>query len=214
MTHRPLRSLAALAALATLAVACNAQSGVASGDAGDGCPTSQPAALPTGETRTVTIATDLGDIVIAVKADLAPIATGNFVALAECGYYDGVVFQRVVPGFVIQGGDGEFGRTPDIDRGRVGSGGPGYEIKDDPVTAIYARGVAAMARSQRPDSQGSQFFIILDDEAAFSLTQANNYAILGAVTSGMDVVDAIAAAADAEIPSKPVVMTDVSVAAP
>ncbi len=176
-----------------------------------GCPTSQPPALGAGERRTVTITTDLGTIVIAVSADLSPIATGNFVALASCGFYDGVVFQRVVPGFVIQGGDGEFGRSPDIDPARVGSGGPGYEIADEPVSATYARGVVAMARSRQPNSQGSQFFIILDDSAADSLAQANTYAILGTVTSGMDVADRIAAAADRELPSQPVVMTDVSV---
>lgn len=159
----------------------------------------------------MTITTDLGTIVIAVSADLSPIATGNFVALASCGFYDGVVFQRVVPGFVIQGGDGEFGRSPDIDPARVGSGGPGYEIADEPVSATYARGVVAMARSRQPNSQGSQFFIILDDSAADSLAQANTYAILGTVTSGMDVADRIAAAADRELPSQPVVMTDVNV---
>ena len=119
-----------------------------------GCPTSQPPALGAGERRTVTITTDLGAIVIAVSADLSPIATGNFVALASCGFYDGVVFQRVVPGFVIQGGDGEFGRSPNIDPARVGSGGPGYEIADEPVSATYARGVVAMARSRQPNSQG------------------------------------------------------------
>jgi len=176
-----------------------------------GCPTSQPPALGTGERRTVTITTDLGAIVIAVAADLSPIATGNFVALASCGFYDGVVFQRVVPGFVIQGGDGEFGRSPDIDPNRVGSGDAGYEIADEPVSATYARGVVAMARSRQPNSQGSQFFIILDDSAADSLAQANTYAILGTVTTGMDVADKIAAAADRELPSQPVVMTDVSV---
>jgi len=176
-----------------------------------GCPTSQPPALGAGERRTVTITTDLGAIVIAVSADLSPIATGNFVALASCGFYDGVVFQRVVPGFVIQGGDGEFGRSPDIDPARVGSGDAGYEIADEPVSATYARGVVAMARSRQPNSQGSQFFIILDDSAADSLAQANTYAILGTVTTGMDVADKIAAAADRELPSQPVVMTDVSV---
>jgi cyclophilin family peptidyl-prolyl cis-trans isomerase len=71
-----------------------------------------------------------------------------------------------------------------------------------------------MARSSQPNSQGSQFFIILDDFAAGSLTRTNNYAILGSVTSGMETADAIAAAADQEIPTNPVVMTDVSVSNP
>ena len=88
-----------------------------------------------------------GTIVIDVKADLSPIAVGNFVALAACGYYDGVVFHRLVPGFVIQGGD----------RTGTGSGGPGYTIADEPVTTAYQRGTVAMARSSPPNSLGSQF---------------------------------------------------------
>ncbi len=131
------------------------------------CPTSQPDALPAGETRTVTVDTDKGAITMQLKADLSPIAVGNFVALASCGYYDGVVFHRVVPGFVIQGGDGEHGRTAGDPL--VGTGGPGYSIKDEPVTTTYHRGTVAMARSSQPDSVGSQFFIVLDDAAATSL---------------------------------------------
>jgi cyclophilin family peptidyl-prolyl cis-trans isomerase len=173
--------------------------------AGGGCPTSQPEALPAGQTRTVTVETELGTIVTQVKADLSPIAAGNFVALAGCGYYDGVVFHRVVPGFVIQGGD------PD----GTGFGGPGYTIQDEPVTAIYRRGTLAMARTRDPNSQGSQFFIVLDDAAAErGLADANTYAIFGEVVDGMTVVDAIAAAADAEQPTDPVAMVRVTVANP
>jgi cyclophilin family peptidyl-prolyl cis-trans isomerase len=156
-----------------------APSGAASAD----CPTSQPEALGSGETRTVTIETGKGTITIALKADLSPIAVGNFVALAECGYYDGVVFHRLVPGFVIQGGDPTG----------TGTGGPGYTITDEPVTASYGRGVVAMARTDAPDSVGSQFFIILDDAAQGALASRNTYQIIGEVTAGMDVVDAIAA---------------------
>jgi cyclophilin family peptidyl-prolyl cis-trans isomerase len=181
-----------------------------------GCPTSQPAALPAGQTRTVTIKTDKGTIVVKVTANLSPIATGNFVALADCGYYDNVVFHRVVPKFVIQGGDGQYGRSPNVDPNLVGTGGPPYTIKDEPVTAKYHRGTVAMARTSQPDSVGSQFFIVLSDDAQTigALSQANTYQIVGEVTSGMEAVDAIAAAADAEIPSHPIVMTDVSVATP
>jgi cyclophilin family peptidyl-prolyl cis-trans isomerase len=169
------------------------------------CPTSQPEALPAGETRTVTIETDKGSIAIAIQADLSPIAAGNFVALAGCGYYDGVVFHRVVPGFVIQGGDPTG----------TGSGGPGYEIQDEPVTATYGRGIVAMARTSLPNSVGSQFFIVLDDAARAALASANTYQIIGSVSSGMDAVDAIAAAAGAEeLPSNPVVMTKVTVSNP
>jgi cyclophilin family peptidyl-prolyl cis-trans isomerase len=183
-----------------------------------GCPTSQPASLPAGETRTVTVGTPKGTIVIKIDGSLSPIAAGNFVALAQCGYYDGVVFHRLVPGFVIQGGDGQFGRSPNVDPQRVGTGGPGYTIKDEPVTAQYGRGVVAMARTSAPDSQGSQFFIVLDDAARDALQSANTYAIIGHVTAGMDVVDAIAAMPNSGQPDNaaldPVPMTTVSVTNP
>lgn len=181
-----------------------------------GCPTSQPAALAAGDVRTITITTPKGDIVIEMKGSLSPIATGNFVALASCGYYDAVVFHRVVPGFVIQGGDGQFGRVPDVIPNLVGSGGPKYTIQDEPVTTAYRRGTVAMARTAAANSANSQFFIVLDDAAAKSLgdPKYNKYQILGAVTSGMDVVDAIAAAADQELPTNPIPMTKVTVATP
>jgi cyclophilin family peptidyl-prolyl cis-trans isomerase len=168
------------------------------------CPTSQPEPLPTGETRTVTIETDLGAIAIRIEADLSPIAAGNFVALAGCGYYDGVVFHRVVPGFVIQGGDPTG----------TGTGGPGYEIQDEPVTAVYSRGTVAMARTAAPNSVGSQFFIVLDDAARPPLVSANTYQIIGTVSSGMGAVDAITAAADQENPSNPIAMNRVTVSTP
>ena len=182
-------------------------SGVASpSGAAANCPTTEPAPLPAGETRTVTIQTGLGTIVTKIDGALSPIAAGNFVALADCGYYDGVVFHRIVPGFVVQGGD------PD----GTGSGGPGYTIQDEPVTATYRRGTLAMARTPAPNSQGSQFFIVLDDNAAqMGLAQANTYAIFGEVTEGMEVVDSIAAAAaGVQLPLDPVEMTDVSVTNP
>jgi cyclophilin family peptidyl-prolyl cis-trans isomerase len=139
-----------------------------------------------------------------IQGDLSPIAAGNFVALADCGFYDGVVFHRVVPRFVIQGGDPTG----------TGSGGPGYTIQDEPVTTQYARGTVAMARTQAPNSVGSQFFIVLDDEARSSLAAANTYQIIGSVTQGMETADKIAAAADAELPTDPIAMNDVSVSNP
>jgi peptidyl-prolyl cis-trans isomerase B (cyclophilin B) len=180
------------------------------------CPTSQPEPLAAGEKRIVTIATDQGDIEIELDASLSPIAVGNFVALAECGWYDGVIFHRVIPGFVIQGGDGQYGRSPDVDPTQVGSGGPPYTIKDEPVTTAYGRGTVAMARTPAPDSVGSQFFIVTDDGAQSSLASANTYQIIGTVTSGMETVDAIVnAPRNAEdFPDTPVVMNDVSVSTP
>jgi cyclophilin family peptidyl-prolyl cis-trans isomerase len=187
------------------------------------CPTSQPAALAAGQTRTVTITTPKGTIVVKVDASKAPIATGNFVALAGCGYYNGVVFSRLVPGFVIQGGDGEFGRVgadgklSAADAAQAGTGNLGYTIADDPPRTDYARGTVAMARTPAAHSQDSQFFIVLADAAATSLSQSNQYgyAIIGTVTSGMDVVDAIAAMPNSGDPNNqaidPVPMTAVTV---
>jgi cyclophilin family peptidyl-prolyl cis-trans isomerase len=172
------------------------------------CPKSQPPPLPAGQKRLVTISTAKGKIGITVDGALSPIAAGNFVALASCGFYNGVVFHRLVPGFVIQGGDPEG----------TGRGGPGYEIQDEPVTAQYHRGVVAMARTPEPNSQGSQFFIVLDDAAARSLVVANNYAIFGEVTSGMETVDAIAAMPNSGPPNndalQPVAMESVTVSQP
>ena len=162
---------------------------------------------------------------IKVEGSLAPNAAGNFVALAECGYYTGVVFHRLVPGFVIQGGDGQFGRVgPDgtlspQQMARAGTGGPGYTIKDQPVKGTYQRGTVAMARTSAPDSQGSQFFIVLDDKAGPILDSYRTYAIFGDVTSGMDAVDAIAAMPNSGDTSgnqalDPVPMTKVTVSTP
>lgn len=193
-------------------------SGSASGRRPRGCPTAAPAALPAGQTRTVTIGTSKGSFAITVTANLAPLAAGNFVALATCGYYTGVVFHRLVPGFVVQGGDGQFGRAPNVDPSRVGTGGPGYTIQDETVTTTYRRGTVAMARTSQPNSQGSQFFIVLDDAAAASLAAANTYAIIGTVTSGMSVVDAIAAMPNSGSPANealsPVSMDTVTVSSP
>lgn len=174
------------------------------------CPKSQPSALPAGQTRAVTLTTPKGAIVIKVEADLSPIAAGNFVALASCGFYNGTVFHRTpklqdgTP-FVIQGGDPEG----------TGTGGPGYTIKDEPVTTPYKRGTVAMARSQAPDSVGSQYFIVLDDKDGAILGAANTYQIIGNVTSGMETADAIyAASAGVELPKAPIPVTTATVANP
>jgi cyclophilin family peptidyl-prolyl cis-trans isomerase len=177
-----------------------------------GCPTAAPPAAAKGSTATATIETPKGTIVIKLEADLGPAAVGNFMALAKCGFYDGVVFHRLAPGFVIQGGDGEFGRQPNVDPARVGTGGPGYEFADDPVTVPYARGIVAMANSG-PNTNGSQFFIVLADSGL-----APSYSVLGRVSSGMDVVDTIAAMPNTGGQTNraidPVPMTKVSIATP
>ena len=179
------------------------------------CPKEQPAPLPAGETRTVTVETPQGTFTLKIEADLSPIAAGNFVALAECGYYDGVVIHRIAPGFVIQGGDGEFGRVPIANPDIVGSGGPGYEIQDEPVTGEYVRGTVAMAKTSAPNSADSQFFIVLRD---LGDSLAKNYQIFGHVIDGMDVVDAISNlpndGSQMSLAITPVPMTKVTVSTP
>ena len=200
------------AATASAPAASSAGGGTSGGAATGACPTAGPAAMAAGQTRTVTIQTSKGSIVIKVEANLAPLASANFVALASCGYFDGVIFHRLVPGFVIQGGDGQYGREPNVDSVHVGQGGPGYEFADDPVTATYTRGTVAMANSG-PNTNGSQFFIVLADASL-----PPSYSVFGHVTAGMDVVDAIAAMPNSGDPNntalQPVAMTKVTVANP
>ena len=147
---------------------------------------------------TAIIETSAGTIEFELLDEIAPKAAGNFVTLAKKGFYDGVIFHRVVPGFVIQGGD------PD----GTGRGGPGYTFEDEPVTLGYARGTVAMANAG-PNTNGSQFFICLQD-----LPQLPpKYTIFGQVLAGLSVVDAIAAGATGpgDRPVDPVTMTKVSV---
>ncbi len=131
---------------------------------------------------------DYGVVTIELYPDMAPNTVANFVNLIEEGFYDGLTFHRSVPGFVLQGGD------PDGD----GTGGPGYTIKGEfssngytKNTLSHTRGVISMARSQDNDSAGSQFFIVLDDSATYSLDGL--YAGFGRVTEGMDIIDEIVA---------------------
>jgi cyclophilin family peptidyl-prolyl cis-trans isomerase len=154
-----------------------------------------------------TIATEKGDIEVDLFTNDAPKATQNFIDLANKGFYDDVVFHRVISGFVIQAGDGQYGKKSSIDRGRVGTGGPGYKFEDEPVKGNYVRGALAMANAG-PNTNGSQFFICHQD---LSGKLPKSYTLFGQVTKGLDVVDAIAAAADRENPSDPVAMTKVTI---
>jgi peptidyl-prolyl cis-trans isomerase B (cyclophilin B) len=122
----------------------------------------------------VTITTDRGDIVMDLDPSLAPATVNNFVSLARDGYYDGLTFHRVEPGFVIQGGCPEGS----------GRGGPGYSFADEPVKGDYAQGAVAMANAG-PDTNGSQFFVCLDDLAGRLPKQYN---LFGYVVEGLDAV--------------------------
>ena len=123
-----------------------------------------------------------------------------------------MVFHRLVPGFVIQGGDGEYGHIDKLDRGRLGTGGPGYKFADEPFEGDYVRGAVAMANAG-PNTNGSQFFICLADLSGGRLPK--KYTLFGQVTKGMDVVDAIAAAKrdSRDQPAEPTAMRSVKIAA-
>jgi len=125
----------------------------------------------------INIETEHGDILIELYPDSAPNTVANFKALAGKGYYDGLIFHRVIPGFMAQGGD------PD---GR-GTGGPGYKVKAEFNERKHVRGTLAMARSSDPDSAGSQFYICYGDTPHLD----GQYTIFGQVVEGMDAVDAV-----------------------
>jgi cyclophilin family peptidyl-prolyl cis-trans isomerase len=156
------------------------------------------------------IDTDKGTIEIELNTTGAPKAAANFIELARKGFYDGVVFHRLVPGFVIQGGDGEYGHVDRLDRGRLGTGGPGYKFADEPFEGDYLRGAVAMANAG-PNTNGSQFFICLADLSGGRLPK--NYTLFGMVTSGMDVVDAIGASKrdHRDQPTEPTAMRSVKI---
>ena len=130
------------------------------------------------------IHTTLGDITLKFFPEVAPNHVNNFIELAKKGFYNGTTFHRVVPKFVIQGGDPN---TKSPDRSRHGMGGPGYQIKAEFNNKSHRRGALSMARSAHPDSAGSQFFICLADAPSLN----NKYTVFGEVVSGMDVVDKI-----------------------
>jgi len=135
------------------------------------------------ETKAV-IETKLGNIELKFFPEVAPRHVTNFVDLARKGFYDGTTFHRVIPGFMIQGGD-PHSKNPD--RTKHGTGGPGYTIKAEFNEKSHQRGVLSMARASDPDSAGSQFFICVAD--AFFLDR--QYTVFGEVTSGIEVADKI-----------------------
>ena len=128
------------------------------------------------KTYVATLTTTDGDIVIALDANATPITVNNFVYLAGKHFYDGMIFHRVIKGFMIQGGDPTG----------TGTGGPGYSFNDEPFQGSYSRGTVAMANAG-PNTNGSQFFIMQEN-----VPLQPDYVIFGRVTEGMDVVDKIA----------------------
>lgn len=137
--------------------------------------------------QTLTLSLSTGDVVIRLRPDLAPLHVERIAELAKQGFYDGVVFHRVIPGFMAQGGD------------PTGTGMGGSELPDLPAefnTEPHVRGICSMARSQNPNSANSQFFICFDDATFLD----GQYTVWGVVSEGMEHVDALP---KGEPPAKP-----------
>lgn len=130
------------------------------------------------------IETNYGEMEIKFFPDVAPKHVENFVTLAKKGFYDGTIFHRVIPGFMIQGGDPN---TKGPDKSTYGMGGPGHNVKAEFSDRQHKRGILSMARAQNPDSAGSQFFIVVKD----SFFLDGQYTVFGEVTKGMEVADKI-----------------------
>lgn len=223
MIRTPLTSLALLAALSVLA-GCgdDADPGTTDGSVGsadssaaapaddsgcaqvdapepkaDGGATKPDAKLDPAQTNTITFATSCGDFTVTLDVKSAPATTASVAELARSGFYDNTVFHRIVPGFVIQGGDPTG----------TGTGGPGYKTVDKPSdSAGYTSGVVAMAKAgdEPAGTSGSQFFVVTAADSGLP----PDYAIIGKVTSGMEVVKKIESlGTPTEQPSRPVVVT-------
>jgi peptidyl-prolyl cis-trans isomerase B (cyclophilin B) len=154
------------------------------------------------KTFLVTFRTSCGDFTVQLDLKAAPKTTASFVALARADFFDGTYFHRIVPNFVIQGGDPTG----------TGAGGPGYSTVDTPAAGTtYTKGVVAMAKTQAeaPGTAGSQFFVVTAEDAGLP----PDYAVIGKVVEGMDVVDLIGTLGDpnTEVPTQAVVIEDARV---
>ena len=150
----------------------------------------------------VELQTSCGAFTIRLDQKTSPKAAASFAALASSGFFDDTIFHRIVPGFVIQGGDPTA----------TGQGDPGYSTVDEPpADARYIKGVVAMAKSEAepPGTAGSQFFVVTADDAGLP----PDYAVIGTVTEGMEVVDRIAVLGDpnTQLPTQPVVLDEMEV---
>ena len=132
----------------------------------------------------VIIKTSFGNIKFNLMSDIAPETVRNFSQLTKSGFYDGTLFHRIIPGFMIQGGDPN---TKNPDKSTWGQGGPGYNLKAEFNSRSHLRGIVSMARATDPDSAGSQFFIVTSDSTFLD----RQYTVFGEVVEGMEVVDKI-----------------------
>ncbi|HQU18497.1 MAG TPA: peptidylprolyl isomerase [Fimbriimonadaceae bacterium] len=166
--------------------------------------------------------TNLGKIVVRFFPDVAPKHVENVLKLAKEGYYDGTKLHRVLPGFMIQGGDPN---SKDDDRMNDGAGGPGYTVKGEFNRVPHVRGILSTARTMDPDSAGSQFFVVVADshflnpkfyEDGKVVPGKEGYTVFGAVVSGIEVADKIVNlprdANDNPLPDNPAVLKKVKIA--
>jgi peptidyl-prolyl cis-trans isomerase B (cyclophilin B) len=142
-----------------------------------------------GQTPRAIIETKFGEIELELFPDKAPGHVKNFLDLARKGFYDGTTFHRVIPGFMIQGGDPNT-KDPKAPRERHGTGGPGYTIRAEFNDTSHRRGVLSMARSSQPDSAGCQFFICVADSTFLD----RQYTAFGRVVRGIEVADQVVGA--------------------
>jgi peptidyl-prolyl cis-trans isomerase B (cyclophilin B) len=150
--------------------------------AAEKAPAVQP---PTDKGPKAIIKTKFGDIEIKLFPDKAPKHVENFIKLAKSGFYNGTIFHRVIPGFMIQGGDPN---TKDLNKKELyGMGGPGHSVKAEFNDIPHKRGIVSMARSNDPDSAGSQFFIVVEDSPFLD----GKYTVFGQVVKGMGFADKI-----------------------
>ena len=132
----------------------------------------------------VIVKTSFGNIKFSLLPDIATETVRNFSQLAKSGFYNGTLFHRIIPGFMIQGGDPN---TKNPDKSTWGQGGPGYNLKAEFNTRSHLRGIVSMARATDPDSAGSQFFIVTSDSTFLD----RQYTVFGEVVEGMEVADKI-----------------------
>jgi peptidyl-prolyl cis-trans isomerase B (cyclophilin B) len=182
-----MRSVIALLSGALILSACGADepAAPAAAPAAGGAPELPHAAIAPGPHDVAVLGIrDLGTIRIELLPEVAPETVANFLELADAGFYDGTQFHRVIPGFMIQGGDPN---TKGKDPRHYGKGGPGYKIPDEFTDLSHTRGTVSMANTGYPNTGASQFFIVHGDATHLD----GRHAVFGRVVEGMDVADAI-----------------------
>jgi Peptidyl-prolyl cis-trans isomerase (rotamase) - cyclophilin family len=209
----PIRRALAFVLLSTVIAACSTATTPtpSAGPCPSAAPTADEAAAINAAAARAMVTTNLGSFTIELYPQAAPIATANFVALARCGFYDGISFHRVIAGFVAQAGDPQT-KANRAEFAGLGTGGPGFDFTIEPPADgyNYDQYVVAMANSGQPDSNGSQLFIDLAD---LDGRLARSYTIFGKVVAGTEVIDAIGAVATTpgDVPVQPIIIGSVAI---